>query len=443
MEWIKAHLVIVISIAVMVLALGSLVWPTLSHGSGFTEMLDERADRLDRVERLRGTSVSLPPASPGGERRTFSDVVVNEASVEALEALLSARNEAFSDLLEAAVRFNRAGPNGNNPHELMYDRVFPAPSAQGAAADIARAKTAYRREIDALYDQLGAGVPPSDAQIEDLRQRIPEGVRAQADADGTGDRVARMAVANRAAEIQLYAQPPVVSGQSVSGALDIEPWAGGDSPPALHELWNGQVELWIQQDLVAAINRVNDAAGGENVLTNPVKRLRDVTVLDYIGTASGSAVPTERVRRDYSVSATGRVTTALYDVRPVDLSLVIESRHIPRLLNAITAVNFMTPEIRRITRVDQAEHFAQRYAYGNVDVVQLDLRIETLWLRPWTAGHPSRQQAEQRGERFNAGLMPDAARYERGMEPRAEDFQPPEGMARRDDEGTGPRGRVR
>jgi hypothetical protein len=50
--------------------------------------------------------------------------------------------------------------------------------------------------------------------------------------------------------------------------------------------------------------------------------------------------------------------------------------------------------------------------------VQLDLTIETIWLRDWTAGHLNEEQAASHNEPFNPGLMPDDVRYYLGMEPR-------------------------
>lgn len=417
--WIKANLLIVISVVVMLLGIATLFWPTMSHGSAFSERLQERAEKQRAIERLSGASVELPPAAPGEEPRRFNNVIINQASVTRLENLLSERQQAFGNLLHAAVRFNRDGPNGGNPHEPMYNAVFPEPPQANTASHIARAKVAYREALLRLHDRLGAGQPPTAEQIERRREDRGDRARSQSTSDSAIDPVARVAIGNRAAEIRLYAAPPRFDEAQPTGAFDIDPWVAATTPPTLTELWNGQMELWIQQDLVTAINRVNDA---DSVLENPIKRILSIAVQDYIGTAAGSGVPDDPLPRDYQISFTGRTTTSLYDVRPVVMSVIVDSRRIPQLLNALTAVNFMTPEIVRVQQVDEAEHFAQGYAYGEADVVQLDLWVETLWLRPWTAGHESEAEAEQLDERYNPGLMPDEARFERGMAPRDEEL---------------------
>ena len=57
------------------------------------------------------------------------------------------------------------------------------------------------------------------------------------------------------------------------------------------------------------------------------------------------------------------------------------------------------------------------------DVVQADLTIESIWLRQWTAGHPSKE-AVAPGDTLNKGLMPDDVRVMLGMKPWAADYVP-------------------
>jgi len=107
------------------------------------------------------------------------------------------------------------------------------------------------------------------------------------------------------------------------------------------------------------------------------------------------------------------------------MSVLVDARQLPALLNAFGQVNLMTPIVQRITAIDQAEHLSQGYVYGSgVDVVRVDLLIETLWLREWTAGHTTAEQAEQLGQQFNPGLMPDSVRYRLSLPTRDPNYTP-------------------
>ena len=151
-----------------------------------------------------------------------------------------------------------------------------------------------------------------------------------------------------------------------------------------------------------------------------------------MGAYAGSGAPAvaaeseeTQLPRNFLLNPTGRVSNSLYDVRMAEVSLIVDSQQIPRLFNALTQLNFITPLVQGIRSVDQAEALEQGgYVYGNnVDVVQLDLQLESLWLRRWTTGHADAEAVDP-GETFNPGLMPDAVRYGLGLETR-EEYVPP------------------
>ena len=89
---------------------------------------------------------------------------------------------------------------------------------------------------------------------------------------------------------------------------------------------------------------------------------------------------------DYSVSFTGRHDNPLYDVRLVDLVIVVDSAKIPEVLDALARQNFMTViapvEVRAL---DLFTAMRDGYYYGTAPVSELTLTVETIWLREWTA----------------------------------------------------------
>ncbi len=83
-------------------------------------------------------------------------------------------------------------------------------------------------------------------------------------------------------------------------------------------------------------------------------------------------------------SISGRAKSALYDVRTVDLSVIVDSRRLNVLLDAISRTNFMTVTSVSLTEADVRGDLMQGFFYNNEDVLQADIEIETVWLREWT-----------------------------------------------------------
>ena len=112
----------------------------------------------------------------------------------------------------------------------------------------------------------------------------------------------------------------------------------------------------------------------------------------------------KEVPDDFSVSHTGRRSNHLYDVRHARLTVDVESRRLPELINALSRTNFMAVLMVTITDVDEHEMLRQGYLYGRTDVVQAELLIETIWMRSWTTE-----------------LMPQEIRYQLGVDKRPEE----------------------
>ena len=98
---------------------------------------------------------------------------------------------------------------------------------------------------------------------------------------------------------------------------------------------------------------------------------------------------------DFSVSHTGRRSNAIYDVRHVSVTLRIDSQRLTEFFEALSKVNFMTVLRVNMTDVDEYEALAEGFVYGNADVVELEVLIETIWLRDWTSQYmPNRIKSQ-------------------------------------------------
>ncbi len=95
--------------------------------------------------------------------------------------------------------------------------------------------------------------------------------------------------------------------------------------------------------------------------------------------------PAAEARIDPTVSLTGRSSNSVYDVREVSCTLVVATSGLPAIMDAIAAQNFMTILDVRVRPADAFEAAAQGFIYGVEPVSTVDLRIETIWFREWTA----------------------------------------------------------
>lgn len=101
--------------------------------------------------------------------------------------------------------------------------------------------------------------------------------------------------------------------------------------------------------------------------------------------ATAFADPTQPFPPDYTRSISGRASkTGLYDMRRVKLLLIVDSRRLKQVLDAFHTTNFMSVVGFRTVPLELSSELAQGFYYGADPVIQVELEVETLWLRDWT-----------------------------------------------------------
>jgi hypothetical protein len=88
---------------------------------------------------------------------------------------------------------------------------------------------------------------------------------------------------------------------------------------------------------------------------------------------------------DKSLSITGRASNDVYDVRIVECELVIATRGIPKVIDAIAQQNFMTVLDVKIRPANAFSAANGGFIYGIEPVSRVNIRLESVWLREWTA----------------------------------------------------------
>ncbi len=95
--------------------------------------------------------------------------------------------------------------------------------------------------------------------------------------------------------------------------------------------------------------------------------------------------PAAEASIDPSLSLTGRSSNAVYDIREVNCSLVVATRGLPAVMDALASQSFMTVLDVRVRPANAFEAASEGFIYGVDPVSIVQLRIETVWFREWTA----------------------------------------------------------
>lgn len=424
--WIKANPVSVGSAVVAVLAVVFLVIVN-SSGKAFVSLMSQRTDEIRRIQDLRNVSVKIPPARPDQPERHLK-IAVNQGAIDQLDRVNRRMNQEYKEIFSEAVRRNQAD------HDPMLKGLFPKPTDHSMPFE---AKLVYPGlfqemlgrpgDVTKPWGALDAGPPPSSELIESWLEKVeknyltngvfpPKESRIdltaleQSELDRLMSKKLIKILQDHAQSIHLYADVDI---NSPGFPFDVGRWSKPGPRPRMSEVWEGQLGLWIQQDIVKAIamtNRVEDSHS--NVMVAPVKRLiRIHLVPGYVGLggARGGLYDSGNVGRanseagstqppggqqgqvqtvsDFSVSPSGRRSNAMYYVRHVEVSLIVDSQMMPLLFENLQRVNFMTILKIGVRDVDEYEALRKGYVYGAGDSVRLDMLLETIWLQDWTVDY--------------------------------------------------------
>jgi len=349
----------------------------------------------------------------------------NEKTIAAERERGKKFEEQYTTTVDMAKRINRREP--------LLTGVFPVPGSTEVAY---RFEEQYKDRLYELPRGLLAGGAPTPEEIQDEVERLLEAAQRRAEqegeeapapgapgtpaeppgggprpglpaepampgaaAAGTGRNTEAelMAAIRKARSIRMYAE---LSPQRCS--FHISPIAQLERAPTASEMWEAQVGLWVQQDIVNAIRKLNDEAAEQlpekdrHVEFMPVKHLLDIRVFGYLNTAgqlvpfetgalagggggggpppaAGSGLKTGAL--EYRPSFTGRKTDDNFDVIAFALRAIVDQREILRLVDRITRENFY-----QLTGIgyELLPPGAQEgtYFYGDAPVVVVHLQFE-------------------------------------------------------------------
>ena len=463
--WIKLNPLTVASIVVIVLSLAFIGYVRFWEAPGLEKEITARQTDLNKVRQFQNQTITVPPENADDPQKVLRGITINAETIKVLSGIYANLNQQSREVLDVAERINREG------HQVLVNNLFPSTPDSLAF----RARENYRSALPTLLADaqrarrfrestaseagngsgltlpfLNAGLPPNRDTIQlALDQKVDEAA-SSADLSAYGPEQRenlleeqRVLLINqlidRAEQINIYADPSLgdATNPNPDFPLQVAELGQTQGSPTADELWEGQLQLWILQDIVQAIALANDVANTGNygtyaegsrkgepipssVLNAPIKRLLQLEVLPgYVGlhTVGGmgalggdtssagltrstggalypppaggmTAEPRETALPDNFVFApTGRSSNGIFDVRHARLVVYADYQLLPRFFNALSKVNLMTIIDGRYTDLDEygPEGLGSLYLYGAGDIVRAEFIIETLWLREWTA----------------------------------------------------------
>lgn len=409
--WMKNNPIAVVAALLSVCSLVGLLVVRI-QASGFITEMEGRNTVVQQVKTLKTTRVKIPSPdldNPVEER----DITINEPAIDALKEIYRKMGLEYKNIFALAVDQNRKG------HDPLVDGLFPNPD--DSEYKLYEAREQYRIAFESMllhysstdiYPRLNAGGRVNLIELSQEVQReqtnflLRLGLESTSSIDMlTLEQQQQLKDARRSAALRVLQQHAskyhiyVDDPDSPGSVFQIGPWSVPGLRPEISQIWQGQMELWVQQDIVDAIGSANSVWDGKyNVMRNPVKKLIKMTVKPgYVGIDTRGALTTRgrltpgvqptggtRLPNGFLMSPTGRRSNTIYDVIHAEVSLIVDYQHITKVFEAFGKTNFMTIMKANLTDVDEYSALIDGFHYGLGDCVKLDLVIETLWLRDWT-----------------------------------------------------------
>ncbi|MCC6322785.1 MAG: hypothetical protein IT438_15270 [Phycisphaerales bacterium] len=401
MKWFKSNWAIVV-LGLVALAALPTMW---FFSNGWNKKLVDQLQTTVSGDYKNVTSAQNTYRLTGltGEPLLEKSGVFNADLTKAYEELGKVLTAQSGTVGKTALDFNRGLPD--NEKKLLIDGLFPEPSAQEAALKPNQFMAAYSRRLAEMLKTARVGMPPPPTELaEQLTQMLTQKQEqyrqehGQTEMDAKAMQTLAEELFNfrlgryqaRARELQVYGDVNALEGLPSAD--------GSDKPQSLSQrltnCWDMQERLWVVQDVLKAISVANGDSGGEGVPGSIVKRILRVAPaeLKYGRNVDGTAQPagyeagTDKAPLDYTRTLTGRFSGPLsnnkwYAVRNVTVDIIVDSQQLPKFIDALAKVNFMTLIGANIYDARPVDDLSMGYYYGKAHVVRAELTIETIWFR--------------------------------------------------------------
>lgn len=394
--------------------------------------LKRRSDAFDKLASLEKTPVEVKKADGAAASES---VTLNEEIIRRVAAHNRTLGGGAEAIYEAAVRRNRGCGDlvecKTFRHTLTpgLEAVLPAPK-DASQRDVAILResefSALEKAREAKMKSFGTDTAPKPSAVLEHVQRAEQEylagtLRKRSRGEVTDPKelealnlhlvdARKEFLGQHAAQLSFYLDPWAVNWPTIAAPSGDKANEAAAYDRALATLFQYQWDLWLVDDVLSAIRRVNDegASGGSAALRGPmvapVKRVvqLSVTPIGQVAAPSGDAAaggeapadaaagPTGEaidakaaVTPDFTVSITGLKSNQLFDVRTATLRVVVETAAIPRLIDALARQNFISVTSIAMTPADAFAAARQGFVYGPQPCSDVTLTLESVWFREW------------------------------------------------------------
>lgn len=424
--FIKANLIVVISVVLILVLLPAGYIFASKWNAKVQSSVKSAYDSEKRSLTSSGSVNYAVPAVLTGEQDLSESRAPNAVVTKFYEQAKAAREEQVKDVVERGTAFNR----GN--HVELVPGLLPDAGDARTRARLVRSMneavvgsesnpSVYQRKLK----RLNAGSPPDQTVMSQILEQYKAQLEQEykstnADGNLTEDQKKRLDEAmtarrlseyvDRASSLTFYATTDAFVNGSPTGETTTVGRDGFSIIPAANWLpsqisesvaFTWLWDYWVISDLLdaAALANSNAASGAMSIPEAPVKRIDFIRVSafevaaevasDDQGSSTGRPVrggAVDDVQSTAQVNFTGREggkPNSAFDIRKAQLVAVVSSKDLPKFLDAIGKVNFMTVTDLNLQSVDIWDELKQGYYYGQDHVVRVSLTIETVWLRSW------------------------------------------------------------
>jgi len=405
LQWLKGNVYIVIFVAIMIAAPVTMWVVAGRMNQAVRTEVEARAKMISDMSRFEKTSVSFDSPVPGNEAVKAS-IAVNRQFLDRYQQVVEIIRADADRVREEVLRIN------HKDRTVLVPELFPRPPLQLREILPQNMARALQGAYEQLLSDVGAGGPPTrDEMVEHLtaaRERYLTQLLKQLTDTLTEDEQAGLTEQLTRTRLSYYADAAKGLKLYVTFA-DLNVPEPGDFPAraeneGMIEMFDWEWRFWIKQDILMALAQANEPYN--SIVDAPVKRVVSIFVNDLPGAGGGGsaggfaaagrrgrgdAAPksvradaSREVPLDYTFSFTGRATNPLFDVRLVEVVLIINSEKLPEAFDALAKYNFMTITNAHVESEDLFLAIKEGYFYGSKPVSRVTLELETVWFREWT-----------------------------------------------------------
>lgn len=294
------------------------------------------------------------------------------------------------------------GPDGSVvrvERKPLVEGVLPAATQTTPKIEF---RKRYREEFKRLEQRLHAGRLPTEAEFQRFQDQWIQLQESKQEGDPWSI-LPRVAAAEPAADEPMdrfrllwndpFTRKSLEQAKTLwmyidEGAINDHLMSRTEAIPSEVDIWQAQMSLWIQQDLVTALARVNEAAAAELTKAGqgdrvwvaylPVKHLHALYIGPLLGGPGGggsNGPPNGWVFPSFNA----RENDAKIFVEPLQVSAIIEADALPRVLASLVSVSFFTPVRISYKRVP-ANPNQRGYVYGSRKLLDVQIDLEAYYL---------------------------------------------------------------